>query len=1095
MTMDEETISTLEYAKKELHVLLFAHALGLYSKGAMKCQSRFPKLDKEKEKKRGDPWFNPFDLENAILIFKHTSWTADLMTITPGSINFTGSESCIPPFSPHDRPQDRSDREKNLRKSQDVDPGIEYSAPALRLTASQLAKQLQTQTKNKVTTEIFDRKRFKQILIIDILFFLSHFKSEKDIFQALVHALSTSTVKNLQNAFSCSDDGEGLAESIMGCVCELAYEVFGRLLLGTMSKPAKDSAGSKKNQASLIDDTIKRSSGLNIPLVFLDSLLTKFSIIEDGIGSCSTFRNSFASLPADSPLLPINLNELITMNFAKSLFKFRDSNRFKTLQPFITQSDHTKDFGLMLAMLLFRTASQRRTLVIAESRQSAHKNLELSTQELQGQFAQSVQDFGNYLLICENEALILDAIKILWKFVEPRVQKFLFEPTKADDSQGNGNHSAPTAIDPLDLLILDIMVKAFDGVSLDPHFNVLVLSQTALVHESLAHFPAAVSTYYDVLSRLDHFRELGLGDDDDLNCMHIDAFVGLYRSRLKKEYYESLDDRTSHENEFRDLHHKILPKKIIKTQPPTEDRIKRFCGSNSGLAAIFLLVNASCGYNFDTAERLEYLQHAATHLEKARLDNLQSHHHQGNAPTVIRRTSTSITLMPSLVPGGAFFQAFCRAVKDRKCAINDVEYAGTGELVGVSNDQDLTTIILRDLSPHQKYYIAVAAYDKAGNSLGTISDSSEPILCSFVLSRAHIWTYIANFAFTLQRDGPIFLNAYQTLWSIFLESAPTQNSIANYKKPAPIVKMKKDKIAETSSATLRGVIQAIYEATDNDVENLRGLLSRTDAQGQVSIANTQLLRMKCATNIVAALELSNAIKDEKLAITSVSRCVLAILSIIDAAPKIPYLQEILRVCYKGFVTSFDAVSKDGKGSFLNIYPILTYHYVQCLTQSGLTVEAAEIADEAMRFIAKQAKGYSLDLRDLCMLDSSGMEAQWFVATADDDVHEKRRRKNAWGECMYAVQLSLGAHKFVYQKLTTMETLVEYLDSLTPLNKDIELKKGLDRSTTIKEFQYALATMAIDSLWTELSKYRKSPRYLSLCLVRSYLRRALHETAF
>ncbi|KAI8621446.1 hypothetical protein BC830DRAFT_1224679 [Chytriomyces sp. MP71] len=595
-----------------------------------------------------------------------------------------------------------------------------------------------------------------------------------------------------------------------------------------------------------------------------------------------------------------------------------------------------------------------------------------------------------------------------------------------------------------------------------------------------------------------------------LPVFEIETFQSMIRCDIKRQYEEAFQFERRKREEYERLNRKRILPQILKSVP-TDDYVKFMCGDNLVARAILLMVYASAGVNLTILEKRAMLLNAASCLRKQKViekshindimkkmnDNVTQLSMRCPAPSIIRRTPTSVTISPNhmisdtghlLVPTS--YQAFCiEYIKGGRVALNDMSFPGTGEMVTVAEKTEITVY---GLEPNRRYIFAVAAYDESGQILGRgISESTKGITTSYSLPLSLCWAELSQISHDLMCDD-IASEGYDYVWNHFVKSiCPTTDlciapSIGNTGVThASTFQLHEENLQFASIELSTRFVECVHQKLDRSFAVIDPSV-HSNMLGTRDTLQGQKLRFQSSQELLVAVEVSKRIQNFSLLLRSGVKLATCLLPFSEFSIDTPFVTHALLIAHGCILQcETEKVSLESEEILGLFKPLLTSLISRLLSWKEYSA-VVRVAEDSIKYINSRA-----GLFDTSISNSATIEQQWTGLVPRTKRYAMNQKKN--------IILNIQADN-VYQLLVAVsenpqmgydtnrkriEILKEGLEftlcfSTLTIKPPIPYEKRyLDQTSSLKEIYHIFAACGIDVTFQELAKYKKNPRYLEL----------------
>ncbi|KAJ3328133.1 hypothetical protein HDU76_010540 [Blyttiomyces sp. JEL0837] len=1035
-----------------------------------------------------------------------------------------------------------------------ADSSVKQSKKTQQFTRGQ---QQQPTKKAKVAVVLQESEDHKarRLMITDVVNMLHYFLSDADKLHALVHAIACllptpskpSNDITLQYTEKVKDkDTKDKDTKVLNLLLDIAFELFLSAPESILAKGSLLATMSSEVEPGKPPPNVYQPFG-NIP-----DLAAVNKLIKDGC--IGRFSETDLIRLARSLFEHHQWERFSVMAQVMESYIFGKEKVLDCAPAAVNQSSLAiaRELSLRVATINFLnvTHAERKVLFDAETSLTQTfadiRNRRFKVSEAVHQSAiellQSISECIELPIICEKAPrLLVDCAHIMWKIVEP-----LFRDINALKDVDDFDSLGPQDTVMLMFRSVHVIFSEFYNEDILP--GILITKKLSIVLEGLGYVDDAITVLKESIERIQQCRrEYGEGADGvesvtcnvrfhpgfnipevysqlpsvdeairtlrmELPCYEMELTAALIRCDLKKTYKTAVLQKAKNEEEHFRLTRKRQPPSVIAAHP-TKLKIAEFCRENAGSRALLLAIYAIDGPNLTFDERHQYLCQAVSALkshhksERKMLDVIA-----GNisptcletmrcpAPSLIRRTLTSITIRANHMTYESgiifipyFYQAFGKKAGRGKVALNDVELRGCGEYVRVENGEAEITVF--GLSPNEKYVFAVAAYDEAGQLMGSgISETTPTIIPTYPTPLVLCWGYLADISHEIRCDD-IANESFKTLWNYFVEKAATDDILFKLPSPGytgvdhtPVFIINETNLNAASAETVRLFIKSIHALISRQFSG-KALTIYTDPAGKREVLSSQLIRLRSARDLFVALALGEKMQLHQLALLSAVQIARILFPFFDCKVETPFMIHGLLTAHACLLSHSTVLeSLDMPDIMWDIFCPTTLYLVNTLLQWKEFSHAFRIAESSLAFIHSVAG--TVDTR---IMNSGFLEQSWTgIAPRVKRVRygASTRRNIAAGihsENVHHTLIAVGKNPLLgyTSERRRIEIFCEKLECIAiqctfvlrqPLVSD---RRVLDTHTSLREMYAVLLAAGPEVVLTELIRFKKNPRFLEM----------------
>jgi hypothetical protein len=638
-------------------------------------------------------------------------------------------------------------------------------------------------------------------------------------------------------------------------------------------------------------------------------------------------------------------------------------------------------------------------------------------------------------LVDDSPELLLDAARILWKFIDP----YLKSLHNFDDV---GHYASLKIDDTLTIALRSVHVilselKCDESEELDLAITVSV--KLAILLEGMESYEEAIQVLESTAKRIEENRRLKFAEGADsissitsdvgfhpgvderlkkteklsnntphdqntrlqreLPCYEVEVLMALIRCDMKKTHYETvLLQRRREEEHFRLTRKRVPPKEIITR--PTELKIQSLCGANPVLKALLMAVYAADGPNIGIIEKHRILLEAVSLLKvQRRIERRLLDAITGNIPyvpktsmicpppTFVRRTPTSITIRPNplladnnvrFVPYA--YQAFCKKAGQGRVNLNDVEYPGTGISVRSTTAHEQNEITISGLKPNEKYAFATAAIGEDGELLSKgIGETTFGIVTMQPLPLLLCWGKLAQIADAIDCDD-VAEEAFAILSGHFIQWKCSNEDMLRL----PVVgytgvnhestfKLNMANVDNAPAVSIRLFVGSIHSSVDRRFATLDGA-THADSNGSRSTLTAQLTRLEAARDLLVAVRLAQLIEDRSLVLRSALKLAAALVPIFQFGLESPFAVHAFNKSHSliiEYVMDEDVEGSDRNAIVRDMFIPMTFYLSRRFMAWKEYSFAIRFAEESIVFLNNFT-----DVADLRIMNSMHLEHLW-----------------------------------------------------------------------------------------------------------------------
>ncbi|KAK6177089.1 hypothetical protein SNE40_015265 [Patella caerulea] len=246
-------------------------------------------------------------------------------------------------------------------------------------------------------------------------------------------------------------------------------------------------------------------------------------------------------------------------------------------------------------------------------------------------------------------------------------------------------------------------------------------------------------------------------------------------------------------------------------------------------------------------------------------------------PLLLSRTDTTMVFRPApYTPANgqkvAWYRLFGRNAtgSNIKVRANDNFLPGTGDQVPAVH----TEMHVSGLIPNERYVFAVAAYDVEGNIIGSVGNTSKPILASHPLPVLMTWAFLVQISYQVGFYD-VTRQAFDVLWDYFIMEKPEPTGVT-YVTPdkndfkLTLNKLNQRAICLSSPVLLRQFLTSIFVNTDVSIRE--GQLFCDVLCDKGPLYKNQVSRLVECEKLLIGIELSGWLNEANLALQCVIQC-------------------------------------------------------------------------------------------------------------------------------------------------------------------------------------------------------------------------------
>ncbi|KAJ3391516.1 hypothetical protein HDU84_005891 [Entophlyctis sp. JEL0112] len=753
------------------------------------------------------------------------------------------------------------------------------------------------------------------------------------------------------------------------------------------------------------------------------------------------------------------------------------------------------------------------------------KKLKLSS-ALQNSASALIQAISESLELMHHskyQHLFLDIAKHLSSFVEP----FMDQYESLDGSSLKNEIQRDETIVQI-LLTIHVLVSEFPTT--DMTFGVSKSYQLAKMLERCERFEESLEVLTHLADRIKECRK-HLGNDtpsihfladhagirlteelpadrssdlkskccQEMANFEVNVYLSIFRCDLKKKREAEMCKEIKRKTEYERLKKKYqVPSLRINICD-----MDKLCAENLVVRALMMMAHASAHDCFPYNTRITLLVEAAKCLENQQKiekafirDNSKPCHPKipmrCPKPTITSRTPTSISIRPNhmlsdtgyeLVP--AFYQAYCREFGEGGVALNDVNFRGTGTLIKYVPDLEITIF---GLLPNKKYMFAVAAFDEAEQMIGYgIGESSKWTTTMYSLPLALCWSKIALLAHE-HNFYEVADKGFEFVWNhcvtfclstrVLAQAASCDNTGVGHPQ---VFYFHEQSLKMATPEFLNNFVFCLSQKVDRQASNVN-----STSNGRSYDLRQQVNSLVACSRLMVAAEILKLIGNFEWLLDTVAKIFARIFPFFKLGIDTPFALHTLLIMHGHILLCENAKVSLDSSDTLNIFVPLVTVLINRLTNRKEYSTAIYIADQSLKYLNSRGTPFNTSINN-----SATIELEWTGFVTRTKRYAANQRKNMLlniqSENLHHIIVAV-THNYRIgyaekrKKLEIFRESLEYtLEYCATLMKPpvITERRFFDASTTLKEIFKSFVNFGVDFVYSEMSKFKKNPRYLEI----------------
>ncbi|KAI8900663.1 hypothetical protein BC833DRAFT_618315 [Globomyces pollinis-pini] len=845
-------------------------------------------------------------------------------------------------------------------------------------------------------------------------------------------------------------------------------------------------------------------------------------------------KQHFESDKSHTYNIPLDANDILQLS--QFFFQTKQWNRFNCTIEFIQLMKETAvikpqqfiDSQLRLAVAYFYQCQQNDKKVVFESNlhgKATPTDVRVSRFDVSDSITASAivvcQGIANYIITRPQSKLLIDAINVIWNFLDP----FFKELKSTKDSAYYCNLSE----DDLVFQLFKFLHSCYSTIGYyhdiqDIIQGVMISRKLALLYECQESYEMGKTIMLQCLKNVERARVVNIGTcgsqtstlvaDESYNpnfqfdeaiqcelfakyrrefsCIHVDVLASYYRCLIKHLQKVGIEETKQIElKTFKLKHIHLNLKPDLKLSE--EVTLKEHCGDDPLKRAIFILAIIMNVEGLTSKKKQNLLKLASQLLHRSRetenslVKGFEERQNSNLELIVTCRTSTSITVRIS--PGetdAKAFQIYCNS-SGSLLGKNGIDFPGTGTMHQLKNDG----VKVYGLNPNIKYDFCFVLYSDAKSQIPIGQSSRLSVIATLPLSIPLVWTYFSEISHFLNDNDMLYM-ALNTLEQHFIINKTDQEEFRRVATSSyygldhsPVFTLNHTALVMAHPSIIRGFIQSQFAYIDTT--------TKTAVHGMIhgDILSSQLLRLKFCQHLLICIDCLDYAEIPRLAMLCVIKIHQQLQPFLYNDINNPFIVHTLLKCHKILLERSNAFDNDRSKGLREILVPISYHLVRALIAFGNIALAAQVSFDAVSLITIST--YSADNK---IVNSNTIET-----TNLGYVYKPHKGKSKRGSTNYLLEFGYHGKLAVIKPAKTglpfnrkqfdifyehMEVLMAKYKAIAPSQLDNPqakkmtiMRKVLDGITSLKEIYLLYTVAGPETTVQELSKFRKNPRYVEL----------------